>query len=111
MLRPTKSKRAAKRIAVLADVAELVDKVEEREQQQQRDEDEHRREQHFAADVARERLHECASRRRNSPPIESRFQNRSTITTAAMLWIRINPASIDKRPCAMKLCTMLRQLL
>jgi hypothetical protein len=53
-------RRGRQRVAALADVGELVDQVEEREQRQQRHEDRERRDQHVAADVARERLHAAA---------------------------------------------------
>ncbi len=103
--------RAPERVAVLADVAELVDQVEEREQAQQRDEDQNGRVENLAADVARERFHARARRRWNIPVTDKRFQNRMTTAAIARVWMRSSPPVIESRPCAMTLCTRLRQLL
>src|SRR5947199_77136 len=103
--------RAAERIAVLADVAQLVNQIEEREQAQQRDEDQQRRVENFAPDVTRERLHARAGRRWNSPVTDNRFQNRTTTPAIAIVWMRMSPPGIDSFPCAMTLWTRLRQLL
>jgi hypothetical protein len=62
---------AAERVAILADIAQLVNQVEKREKAQQRDEDQQRRVEHLASDVAGESLH-AVRRLANQLNIDSR---------------------------------------